>query len=258
MSRRFWLYVAGAIIFMLLLFLLPMEPPEPMDANEWTMELLMRAREEVDDSTCTELAYVPALSLYVPCCRAAFLNQPPPAPWFALMHMRNYVLVWLFGFGLSALFFVTQHIRLLRRLKRWRTEETDIAIHKVLINEKEHLNITRSIALCKHKLISTPITVGIVHPAILLPRKAYDSAALPLILRHELIHIKNKDVFRKYALIALRCIFWFNPFVHMLALQANKDFELVCDTLTLQGQDESIKKSYADLLIQSASEDVNP
>jgi beta-lactamase regulating signal transducer with metallopeptidase domain len=258
MSRRFWLHTAGAAVVILLLFLLPLEAPETMDIIEWTMQLSIRSRIEVDDGNCTELAYVPVLDLYAACCRAAFINQPPPVPAFTFMHLRNYIWVWLSGLGLSALFFAALHIRLMKHVNRWRTKETDVALHTLLANEKEHLGITRPVALYRHKLLSTPVTVGINNPAILLPRKAYDSAILPLILRHELIHVKNKDVLRKYALTALRCIFWFNPFVHMLALQANKDFELVCDILALQGRDESIKRSYAEILIRSASKDANP
>ena len=174
------------------------------------------------------------------------------------MYWRNYIWVWLCGFVLFAFYFIFLHIRLIRHLKRWRTEETDNAVLSAFQNEKERLNITRPIALYKHKLIKTPITVGILNPAVLLPRRTYNSAIFPLILRHELIHIKNRDVLRKYAFIVMRCLFWFNLFIHMSALQANKDFELVCDTLTLQGLDGDIKKNYANLLIDSASEDVTP
>jgi beta-lactamase regulating signal transducer with metallopeptidase domain len=243
---------------MLPLFLLPLEAPEPMDDAEWTMQLLERARTEINDDNCTELAYVPVMGLYLPCCRAAFLNQPPPVPRFAFMHLRNYIWIWLLGFGLVALFFVTKHIRLFRYLYRWRTEETDPVILTSLENEKERLSINRSITLYKHKLIRTPVTVGTIHPMVLLPHAADNPIALALILRHELIHIKNKDMLRKYILIVLRCVFWFNPFVHILAMQANKDFELKCDTLTLQGQDENAKKNYANLLLRNASESIDP
>jgi len=87
----------------------------------------------------------------------------------------------------------------------------------------------------------------------------YDVSSLSLIFRHELIHLKRRDLWFKLVLTAIKIIHWFNPFVRLLARQANKDIEIICDMQTVQRMDINAKKQYSELLLSMASGNVrNP
>jgi beta-lactamase regulating signal transducer with metallopeptidase domain len=255
MSQRFWLYVIGAVIFMLPLFLIPMEAPERMTDVEWALQLIdSSALNAVNTENCDTLVFAPSMGLYRPCCQATLLNSSPPNAMRYYLHMRNVLWVLFIGFVLTAVVFAMKYIRFLRHVKRGYITENTPALLAMLAYEKERLGITRTVVITRHKFIRTPMTIGITQPVIILPQEIHASDLLCLILRHELVHIKYKDTLRKYMLIILRCVLWFNPFVHALSAQANKDFELRCDALTIKNENNTTKKNYAHLLLSHATE----
>jgi hypothetical protein len=75
---------------------------------------------------------------------------------------------------------------------------------------------------------------------------------LHLIFRHELTHYKRRDLWRKLALTALRCLYWYNPAVHLMARQINIDMETVCDGMATQGMDITGRKEYGHLILRMA------
>ena len=79
--------------------------------------------------------------------------------------------------------------------------------------------------------ISAPLTYGVFHPVILLPRDMDwgDREAMAYVLAHEFQHIWRYDVMRKWALAAALCLHWFNPLVWVMYAVANRDIELDCD-----------------------------
>ena len=52
---------------------------------------------------------------------------------------------------------------------------------------------------------------------------------LRMAIRHELAHIKNKDLIIKPVLQALRILFFYNPIVHLLYYKMIKERELMAD-----------------------------
>ena len=68
-------------------------------------------------------------------------------------------------------------------------------------------------------VISSPMTIGIFKPAILLPEEVYPDKGLHFILRHELIHIYRKDSFIKLIGLMVLIFNWYNPFGYVLAKQ---------------------------------------
>lgn len=53
--------------------------------------------------------------------------------------------------------------------------------------------------------------------------------ALYFILKHELIHYKQKDLWYKLLLLMAQVIHWFNPLVYIMVEQAEQDLEARCD-----------------------------
>ena len=79
--------------------------------------------------------------------------------------------------------------------------------------------------------ISSPVTYGIIHPVILLPKNIdhENICVIENILTHEYIHIKRYDGISKFFLSVTLCVHWFNPLVWVMFILANRDIELSCD-----------------------------
>ena len=102
--------------------------------------------------------------------------------------------------------------------------------------------ISRPLAVRSSDLISSPLTYGILHPVILLPKKLdrNDQAALKYVLTHEYVHIRRFDAITKILFAAVLCIHWFNPLVWVMYVLANRDIELSCDAWVIRMMGEKI------------------
>ena len=63
---------------------------------------------------------------------------------------------------------------------------------------------------------------------------------LCMAIRHELAHIKNKDLIIKPVLQALRILFFYNPIVHLLYYKMIKERELMADSSFIKSKEEKI------------------
>jgi TonB family protein len=77
-----------------------------------------------------------------------------------------------------------------------------------------------------------PAAMGLWKPAIVLPADfdaRYSSEQRALMVAHERMHIVRGDLHANALTAALRCVFWFNPLLHLAARQFRHDQELACD-----------------------------
>ncbi len=93
--------------------------------------------------------------------------------------------------------------------------------------------------------VQSPMLIGFIKPMILLPERIYSEQELLLILRHELMHYKHYDLWYKLILLAANAVHWFNPCVYLMARQAVRDVEQVCDDNVVAGQDMAYRKAYS-------------
>ncbi len=100
------------------------------------------------------------------------------------------------------------------------------------------------------KAIPGPMTMGVWKPAVLLPPDGLAVVAL----RHELYHVKRRDVAYKALLLCACAFHWFNPLVWWLYRAANRDIEACCDAAVVEGRDSGYKRSYGELLLTTAAE----
>ena len=63
---------------------------------------------------------------------------------------------------------------------------------------------------------------------------------LCMAIRHELAHIKNKDLIIKPVLQTLRILFFYNPIVHLLYYRMIKERELMADSSFIKSKEEKI------------------
>ena len=98
-----------------------------------------------------------------------------------------------------------------------------------------------------------PATMGWPRPAIVLPSdfdSRYDASQRALMLAHERMHIARGDLHANAFAAALRCLFWFNPLLHLAARTFRHDQELACDACVVAGEPAS-RRVYGEALLQA-------
>lgn len=120
----------------------------------------------------------------------------------------------------------------------------------ILINQwcrKQNTSLKRTVKVYISDQVQSPVTAGVIHPKIILPSDLdFDNLQnLECILTHEMTHIKNYDVAKKYLLLFVTMIHFFNPFVWVMYTLFNRDIETYCDEKTISELGENKRKSYA-------------
>jgi bla regulator protein BlaR1 len=123
-----------------------------------------------------------------------------------------------------------------------------------LFNEcKRELGVDKSIQLLSTGDIQSPITLGWLKPAVILPRNIEQQLApgtLKHILLHELGHIKRHDIFLNWLACVINILHWFNPVIWFACKRMRMDMEMACDALVLNHLDKSQRKTYGATLIE--------
>jgi TonB family protein len=103
-----------------------------------------------------------------------------------------------------------------------------------------------------------PAVVGALRPRIVLPadfEQRYDERQRALVLAHERCHLRRGDLQVNLLASALRCVFWFNPLVHLAAARLRVDQELACDAAVLRDHPDA-GRDYATALLNTQLADL--
>ncbi len=104
--------------------------------------------------------------------------------------------------------------------------------------------------------VTTPAVTGLLRPRLLLPHERYDVQELRYILRHELCHLKRRDMLFKLVLLAANAMHWFNPIVYLMLRQADEDIELACDSAATDDLDRAERAAYSRTLLAAVQSNV--
>ncbi len=158
-----------------------------------------------------------------------------------------FVMLWLVGALLLVLYFSISYLRSMRKFRMSIPDNTPYIQNWLTAHQ-----ISRPLVVRSSDLISSPLTYGILHPVILLPKKLdrNDQAALKYVLTHEYVHIRRFDAITKILFAAVLCIHWFNPLVWVMYVLANRDTELSCDAWVIRMTGVKNRSSYALMLIK--------
>ena len=169
------------------------------------------------------------------------------APSPATEHISIFVILWLVGVLLLAIYFSISYFRSMRKFRMSIPDNTPYIQNWLAAHQ-----ISRPLAVRSSDLISSPLTYGILRPVILLPKQLdrNDPVALKYVLTHEYVHIRRFDAIAKILFAAVLCIHWFNPFVWVMYVLANRDIELSCDAWVIRMMGEKKRSSYALMLIK--------
>jgi len=114
----------------------------------------------------------------------------------------------------------------------------------------------RLVSVRQSDRVSTPLTYGILHPVILMPKSTdwENTKQLQYVLMHEYVHICRYDALMKLIVTCALCIHWFNPMVWIMWFLFNQDVEISCDERVVRYMGEVSKSAYALMLIQMEEE----
>lgn len=93
------------------------------------------------------------------------------------------------------------------------------------------------------RLMDAPLVVGLLRPRLLLPTEL-STEDLAWVMRHELVHIKRRDLLFKWFAMAVSCVHWFNPLAYIALRQIDKWCEISCDAAVVCDMDQSLRSGY--------------
>ncbi len=98
-----------------------------------------------------------------------------------------------------------------------------------------------------------PAVVGFFDPCIVTPAdfsRRFSDEERKLIMAHEQVHLERHDIRINAAVAAVRCLFWFNPIIHMGAHYLRADQELSCDAAVIERRPKA-RRAYAETLLKT-------
>ena len=147
---------------------------------------------------------------------------------FTVELMQALLLIWFVG----AMIFAAWHFYCYHRFsKQLRADSFPVPddAAALLSSCKAALGIHSDVKLMLNLKIASPMLVGLRRPMILLPTSNVHEIDLKLVLTHELMHLKRKDLWVKMLALTAETLNWFNPFAHVLCKNISIWGELSCD-----------------------------
>ncbi len=104
--------------------------------------------------------------------------------------------------------------------------------------------------------VKAPLTIGLFKNStvLLLPHLNYTEEQLRIIFRHEIVHLCKRDNAFKYFIAFCNAVCWFNPLMWGAMKRCAEDMERSCDEAVLYEADETERKKYAELILDTAAD----
>ena len=113
---------------------------------------------------------------------------------------------------------------------------------------RDVLKSDKNVSLRKTDAIDGTFVIGLIHQTVFIPDIEYTENELRMMLRHECMHIKNKDLWIKLLVQIYCCIFWWNPFAYLLKKDLDLTLEMKCDLNTTESFSDKEKILYVETL----------
>ncbi len=192
-------------------------------------------------------AKIPATKAQV----AAPQNVEAKPPRFTLGPTQWALGIWAAGFAVSLILRGAVYIAFCRKLKYSPRAQIPARVEEVFGKAAEGLAVARLPRLQICSAVPAPLLMGLLRPVLLLPHSRYGRRELALILRHELVHYRRRDLWYKLLMNLAACVHWFNPLVYAMGARAGRDIELACDDRVVQGLDEEERDLYGRTILQA-------
>lgn len=147
------------------------------------------------------------------------------------------------------LYQIATHLLFFRRANRFNHTVTDEETQDTLNRICSEMGITSKVDVFYNGKIQSPLLVGFFKPRILLPKFPNKPQDVEMILRHELMHFKRRDIWYKLLVRAALSLHWFNPIVWIMAKASDEDLERACDEDVVKNQNENFRHTYCQSIL---------
>lgn len=161
--------------------------------------------------------------------------------------------LWLTGVFAIALIQISSYLVTRRALLRWArpvSPETREQIEHLALR----LGLKRGFQVRRSDRVRTAMVLGVLRPVLLLPQEECD----PLVVLHELNHLRRRDLEYKGLMMAACWLHWFNPLVWWMSRVAGRNLELCCDEDVAGKENSAFRHRYGRLLLECATEGAGP
>ena len=110
-------------------------------------------------------------------------------------------------------------------------------LQTVFQDAQAQVNPGSKVRLRVSQALPVPVVVGLLRPTVLIPSCCEDelsAAQLRLVMLHELIHIRRRDLCVQLLSHFIAIIHWFNPLAHKATARLAQWRELTCDRAVLE------------------------
>lgn len=166
-------------------------------------------------------------------------------------------IVWLLGILVSAAWRMYGYRNFTKVIRADCVPVTDEHVLAKSTEIQVRLRIGRRLPLYESIAVNSPMLIGTIKPYIILPSALLAELKgrendICLILHHELVHYKRRDIWYKWLFQAVLCIHWFNPLIYLFNRRFNVDCELACDELVMTLLSEEGREAYGNVLLDVA------
>lgn len=159
--------------------------------------------------------------------------------------------VWLAGAGLFLGWNALGYLLARRRLLRGSYQTPEDAA--MAAETAKSLGLARPVPVWRGAAILSPMTLGVLRPVVLLPEDLADRIEWEMVLRHELCHIKRRDLWYKALMLLTNAVHWFDPVVWAMCREAGRNLEYCCDDAVVAGQAADYRHRYGAVLLRRAA-----
>ncbi len=102
--------------------------------------------------------------------------------------------IWVAGVIAFIFYHGRKHFRFIKMVNRWGEQTINPQVFEALQRIKNDIGVAKGVRLQICSYVSSPMVLGFISPVILLPQADFSMDELSHILRHELLHLKRKDL----------------------------------------------------------------
>jgi beta-lactamase regulating signal transducer with metallopeptidase domain len=201
--------------------------------------LLLRLMRRQNAATRFAIAFSALLAIaLLPLTRSFFPSNTASSPTPSFVVPESWALYLFLGWAVIAILLLARVGRSIWHLHKLRSAcvPIDSATDSVIIGTLRHKRTRRSVTLCTSERVRVPTALGLVKPAIVIPRwvmQELSAVELNQVVLHELAHLRRWDDWTNLAQQIVKALFFFHPAVWWIEKKISLEREMACDDAVL-------------------------